>query len=81
MAALPSVRFTLNVLVPGWITVFGLVCLTAPAAGVVASVSLFVVGIVVIPALAVISGAVRARASISTTHSGSRCDIGVGPMH
>ena len=46
-----SVRFISNVLVPGWIMIFGLVALMAPPLGVETSLWLFVVGGGVVPAL------------------------------
>jgi hypothetical protein len=54
MQRLLSVRTTRNVLVPGWIATFGFVALAAPPLGVAASLSLFVVGVVVVPALLMI---------------------------
>jgi hypothetical protein len=46
-----TVTFTRNVLLPGWILGFGLACLAAPAEGVLASLTLFLVGVFVIPLL------------------------------
>ena len=40
-----------NVVAPAWILTFGLAFLTDPAMGVVASVSLFVAGVLVVPVL------------------------------
>jgi hypothetical protein len=57
-----SLRFTRNVLVPGWIMIFGLILLGAPRFSVAASLALVVVGIVVIPALVLVPIAVRPRA-------------------
>jgi len=54
-----SVRFTHNILVPGWIGMIGLVSLNFPPLGVAASLSLFVLGVVVIPALVLIAIAIR----------------------
>ena len=52
---------TRNILVPGWIMIFGLVSLSDPR-GVWASLSMCVVGLVVIPALLLIgSGSGRRR--------------------
>ena len=45
------VRVTREVLLPGWIMGFGLTILGAPPLGVAASLSLLVVGVVVLPAL------------------------------
>jgi hypothetical protein len=44
-----------NVLVPGWITMFGIVALSAPPVGVAASVTLFLIGVVA-PALWTVRG-------------------------
>jgi hypothetical protein len=46
-----SARLTRNVLVPGWILGFGLVLLAFPAQGVGTNLSLFAVGLVVVPGL------------------------------
>lgn len=40
-----------NVVAPAWILMFGLAFLSDPAMGVAASVSLFVVGVLVVPVL------------------------------
>lgn len=48
------VRFTQNVLIPVWILGFGVALLVAPPLDVAASLSLFVVGIFVVPALVLI---------------------------
>jgi hypothetical protein len=56
------VTITRNILVPGWIMIFGLVSLSDPPGGVWASLSMCVVGLVVIPALLLIgSGSGRRR--------------------
>lgn len=62
-----SVRFTHNVLVPGWILIFGLAALYGPPLGAALSLSLFMVGIFGIPALLVIPRAVGLRARAITT--------------
>jgi hypothetical protein len=62
LKTLMAVAVRSNVLVPGWITICGVVSLSAPPLGVAASLSLFTVGVLVIPALALIPRAVRARA-------------------
>jgi hypothetical protein len=56
-----SLQFTRNVLVPGWIMTFGLLFLGAPRQGVAASLALFLVGLIVIPALVLVPIAVRPR--------------------
>ena len=48
-----------NVLVPGWIATFGFIALSAPPLGVAASLSLFVAGVVVVPALLTMPGRER----------------------
>jgi hypothetical protein len=48
------VRFTQNVLIPAWILAFGLGLLIAPPFDVAGSLSLLVVGILVVPALVLI---------------------------
>lgn len=63
---LMSVRFTLNVLVPGWIMLIGLAFLNAPPLGTLMSLSVFMVLIVVIPALVLIPRGVSARALART---------------
>ena len=45
---------TRHMLVPGWIMIFGFVSLSNPPGGVWASLSMCVVGLVVIPALLLI---------------------------
>ena len=45
------VRFTQNVLIPAWILAFGLGLLIAPPFDVAGSLSLLVVGILIVPAL------------------------------
>ena len=47
---MPS-RFVCNVLVPAWILIFGLVSLAAPVRGVAAFAGLYLMGVIVIPAL------------------------------
>jgi hypothetical protein len=64
MNRLFSVKTTRNVLVPGWIVTFGFVALSAPPLGVAASVSLFVVGVVVVPALLAIPGPAGQRSGV-----------------
>jgi hypothetical protein len=54
-----TVKATRNVLVPGWIMGVGLVAINAPPQGVAASLSLFLVGVFVIPALVLIVSAVQ----------------------
>ena len=49
-----SIANARNVLVPIWIAGFGLVVLITPVAGVLASLALLLVGVVVIPAIAMI---------------------------
>jgi len=49
---LPSPRMTRNVLIPGWIVGCGGVILVAPPLGVGASMVLFLVAVLVIPAIA-----------------------------
>ncbi len=46
-----SARFSRNVLMPAWILGFGLVLLIFPPQGVSTNLSLFVVGVVVVPGL------------------------------
>jgi hypothetical protein len=58
-----SVTITRNILVPGWIMVFGLVSLSNPPGGVWASLSMCVVGLVVIPGLLLIGSASGPRQS------------------
>jgi hypothetical protein len=53
------VGLTRNVLVPGWILIFGCVLLSAQPLGVPASLLLCVVGLLVIPARMLIPAAVR----------------------
>lgn len=55
VTTLLSARFTRDVLVPGWILTVGLAALNAPVMGVAASIWLFVVGVVGVPALILIS--------------------------
>jgi len=50
-------RFTRNVVVPGWILAFGCAAWWAPPMSVAASLSLFMLGVVVIPAVILIPGA------------------------
>jgi hypothetical protein len=54
MKRLFSIKTKRNVLVPGWIATFGFAALSAPPLGVAASMSLFVLGVVVVPALLLI---------------------------
>ena len=51
-----KVRFTRNVLVPGWILIFGCVFLTARPLGLVTGLTLLLMGVVVVPALMVVPG-------------------------
>jgi hypothetical protein len=60
-----SVRFMHNVLVPGWIGMVGVGSLSLPPLGVGASLALFMVGVVVIPALVLIASAFRRGAPAS----------------
>ena len=53
------------VLIPGWIMTFGVVALCAAPMGVAASLALFVVGVFVVPALALMLPAVRLRAGLA----------------
>ena len=53
-----------NVLVPGWIATFGFAALNAPPLGVTASVSLFVLGVVVMPALLLIPRSASRRLAV-----------------
>jgi hypothetical protein len=65
MKRLMSVRTARNLLVPGWIVTFGFAALTAPPLGVAPSLSLFVVGVIVVPALAMTRRPVgRRRAAV-----------------
>jgi hypothetical protein len=48
------VRVTRELLLPGWIMGFGLVILSAPPLGAAWSLSLFLVGVVVFPALVLV---------------------------
>ena len=64
MKTLTLATFTPQVLVPGWILLFGLIAAWAPPLGVAASLSVLVVGIVVVPAVLLIGSA-----GASTTHS------------
>ncbi len=52
-------RFTRNVLTPSWILGFGVVMLVFPPQGVATSLSLLVLGLVVVPALSMASGTER----------------------
>ena len=56
-----SVKITRDVLVPAWITGFGVTVLAMPALGVAASLALFVVGVCVVPAAVLIEGELRDR--------------------
>jgi hypothetical protein len=51
---LPSPKMTRNVLIPGWIAGCGGVILVAPPLGVGVSMVLFLVAVIVIPAIAFI---------------------------
>lgn len=53
-----------NVLIPAWILAFGLVVLCNPPLGAAASLGLFVVGVCVLPATALMFGATGWRASL-----------------
>jgi len=46
-----STRYARNVLLPGWILALGCVFLLSPPLGVAASLALFLVGVVLVPAL------------------------------
>jgi hypothetical protein len=46
-----SISFTRNILVPGWILLVGLALLNAQPLGAMVSLSMFVVGVLVIRAL------------------------------
>jgi hypothetical protein len=61
-----SVRFTHNILVPGWIMLVGLIFLNAPPLGAVVSVSVFMAGILVIPALVLVPRIFSIRALART---------------
>ena len=61
-----SVRVTLHVLLPSWIMLIGLAFFNARPLGTALSLSLFIVLIVVIPALVLVPGAVGARALART---------------
>jgi hypothetical protein len=63
MNRLPSARTTRNVLIPGWIAAFGYGFLVAPPQSVGLSMAMFLVGVLVIPAIAFIprAGDVYAR--------------------
>ena len=56
-----STKLVRNTLVPGWILIVGLICLNAPPRGVGASLSMFLAGMGIIPALLLIAHAVRPR--------------------
>jgi len=56
-----SVTVTHDVLVPVWITGFGVALLAMPALGVTASLALFVVGVCVLPAAVFVDGGLRDR--------------------
>jgi hypothetical protein len=62
------IGFTRNILVPGWIILVGLAFLNARPLGAAASLSVFVVGVLVIPVLVLLTGAVavKMRALAST---------------
>lgn len=49
-----AVSIVRDLLLPVWIMGFGLVILSAPPLGVAASLSLFLVGVVVLPALVLV---------------------------
>lgn len=49
MKRLMSISFTRNILVPGWILLVGLALLNAQPLGAMVSLSMFVVGVLVIP--------------------------------
>ena len=61
--------FTRDVLVPGWIVSFGFASLTAPPASVVASLALFIVGVVVIPGLVLLKIAQRVSRAETTAEA------------
>jgi hypothetical protein len=61
-----SVSFNKRVLVSGWIMLTGFAFFSAPALSAVAGLSLFTLGVVVIPALVLIPGAGRLRALAGT---------------
>ena len=61
-----SVRVNKSVLVSGWIMLIGFAFFNAPALSAVAGLSLFIVGVVVVPALVLIPSAVRLRALAGT---------------
>jgi hypothetical protein len=67
-----AVRFNKSVLVSGWIMLSGLAFFNAPALSAVTSLSLFIVGVVVIPALVFIPRAVLLRALASTRRQALR---------
>jgi len=52
-----SVRLTPNVVLPGWIMIFGMGCLSAPPQSVAVSLSLLLAGVFVIPAIVLINAA------------------------
>ena len=64
MRILMSARFTQKVLIPGWILILGLVFVIAPPMGVATSLSLFIVGVLVVPAFVLI-GSARESPTIS----------------
>ena len=46
-----TTKFTRSVVLPAWIVSFGAACLSAPPEGVLASLTLFLVGVFIIPLL------------------------------
>ncbi len=59
MRRIVQVRFTRNVLAPSWILIFGCVSLTVRPLGLVTSLTLVLMGVVVVPALMLIPGLCR----------------------
>jgi hypothetical protein len=68
MKRIALVGIARNVLAPGWILVFGFVFLIAPPLGVAESLTLFLMGVVVVPALIVMPAIGPRHAPARTTH-------------
>lgn len=66
---LMSPRFIQTVLLPGWIFAFGLATLIAPPMGVAASLSIFLVGVVFVPALVITLRPTERIAVNSSSHA------------
>jgi hypothetical protein len=68
MKRIALLELTRNTLAPGWILVFGLILLAAPPLDVTTSLTLLLMGVVVVPALMVIPAGGRRRAPARMTH-------------